>query len=323
MPQEVSKTKIYLFAVAFKEKRTGRLYTKEEIKELFQNIKDLPYKRHPKEQEDLNSKYQWLGDVAYSMFVDRVGTNDIDFFIGRERAGDFPPTIEQTENNQAEFGEINVPETKHLIERAHGRVFFDTEFPNHAIILFQHNHHSCYFSRVCDYIKKKTDCLLKPTILLKAESIAVLISRLRKIRFIQIRNQEIMPAINFGTERVRRRNGQVYKSNVMQLSCANLNGTPRQILQGLYSAFAPDSSWDSFETFAAESKMKLTALKISQTKYTTINLAKNLYTFDYLGTDNHNFDKQEFYRKCQTEYSDNLTEIKDLVRAISDFDNSD
>lgn len=56
-------------------------------------------------------------------------------------------------------------------------------------------------------------------------------------------------------------------------------------------------------------------------RYGQIDFAKNLYTFDYLGTENHNFDKNEFYLKCKEDYDNNLEDIKILVRAISDFDN--
>jgi hypothetical protein len=73
---------------------------------------------------------------------------------------------------------------------------------------------------------------------------------------------------------------------------------------------------EKLKEFISEHGLKLTAIRVPQTRQEELDLTKDLFLFSYESEPKKEFNKEEFYNQCEWEYEENKIKIIDLVKKV-------
>ncbi|MHA1703921.1 MAG: hypothetical protein ACTSWK_16830 [Promethearchaeota archaeon] len=327
MDDQEKKVDLYAYALTMEKKRdrSHSLLPREEIMEMFRKFKEFPYKRYSKDGISIQeSKYAWIGDSQVSLFVEDITENKIKFFIGRERDDELPQKVSENEQeHRADFEDTELEDGQNLIEKAYGTIYFLEDFPNHCLILFQHNYHSYTLSKILDFVKNKTDSKLFAKIITTGETVEEKLRSLSEVRAVILRNQTILPEaqINVGDELERIEDQRIFVAKNLKFEIRENRGAVRNIFNRFVNAFRPGAIEAGLEEFLAQSGMKLLAIEMGESDTKLINFLEDMKIYSYSTTRDLFLDSEVFFRECDNIYENNKEELVSLIRAIIDADN--
>ena len=73
---------------------------------------------------------------------------------------------------------------------------------------------------------------------------------------------------------------------------------------------------EELKEFISEHGLRLTAIKVPQTKQEELDFTKELILLTYETEPKREFDKQEFYNQCKWEYEQNNEQIISFIKKI-------
>ena len=308
------EVEILVYFMQIKDHQNNRYLGRDDIKKLFLEIKDLPYDR-----KDTNSKVKKIGNRFYSIDIDDFKEEEkfATFFAGKERDANLPPKREES----GKIDKIPINPTDNILEFSCGCLFFEDKIVEGTILLLQKNYFGCSAIRIKEYLEqlenKRYEVLL--TVLSEKPSLTNLIQNLAELRYIELSEVELNPE-GFGDHHfLAKNNGRVklMKIKKLRIDVREDNMSPLNILKKTLGFLGvTEFNEGRLREFISEHGLKLTAVKVPQTKQEELDLTKELVLFSYETEPKREFNKQEFYNQCKWEYEQNNQQIVEFIKKI-------
>ena len=305
---------ILVYFMQIRDTQNNRYLGREDIKKLFSEISALPYNR-----TDPESKVKKIGNRFYSMDIEnfKEEENMATFFAGKERDANLPQKREES----GKIDKIPINPTDNILEFSCGCLFFEDKIIEGTILLLQKNYFGCSAMKIRNYLEqlenKRYEVFL--TVLAEKPSLINLIQNLAELRYIELSEVELNP-IGFGDHHLLAKNDEeirLIKIKKLRIDVREDDTTPLNILKKTLRFFGvTEFNEERLREFISEHGLRLTAVKVPQTKQEELDLTKELVLFSYETEPKREFDKQEFYNQCKWEYTQNNTQIVDFIKKI-------
>jgi hypothetical protein len=305
---------ILVYFMQVRDKEKNRYLGRNDIKNLFLDIEKLEYERGNDE-----SRCKILGKHYYSLDIEKQRGKDenLRFFAGKERDANLPAKREET----GKIEKIEINPTDNLVEISCGCVFFDDKILEGVILLLQKNYFGCSAGKIREYIEKidneKYEVVF--TVLTEKSSFINLINNLKELKYVELSEVEIRPE-GFGdyhAQAIDEDANRLLKIKKFRIDVRDEDKSPFDILKRIFSFFGvKELNEERLKEFISEHGLKLTAVRVPQTRQEDFDLTKDLFLFSYYTEIKKDFDKEEFYNQCEVEYKDNQNKIVELVKKV-------
>ena len=305
---------ILVYFMQVRDTQNNRYLGRDDIKNLFSEINVLPYDR-----TDPNSRVKKIGNRFCSLDIDNFKQEErfVTFFAGKERDANLPKKREES----GKIDDIPINPTDNIVEFSCGCLFFEEKIVEGAILLLQKNYFGCSAMKMREYLEQLEDKRYEVslTILTEKPSFISLIQNLTELRYIEFSEVSLNP-IGFGDHHILAKNDEEIKSmkiKKLRIDVRDEEATPINILKKILGFLGvKEFNEERLKEFISEHGLRLTAVKVPQTKQEELDLTKELVLFSYETEPKREFDKQEFYNQCKWEYEQNNEQIINFIRKI-------
>lgn len=305
---------ILVYFMQIRDKENNRYLGRDDIKKLFSAINVLPYDR-----ADTKSRVKKIGNRFCSIDIENFKEEEkfMTFFAGKERDANLPKKREES----GKIDSIPIKPTDNIVEFSCGCLFFEDKIVEGAMLLLQKNYFGCSAIKMREYLEQLEDKRYEVflTVLAEKPSFINLIQSLTELRYIELSEVELNP-VGFGDHHALAKNDEAIKSmkiKKLRIDVRDDDATPLNILKKTLAFLGvTEFNEERLRDFISEHGLRLTAIKVPQTKQEELDLTKELFLFSYETEPKGEFDKQEFYNQCKWEYNQNNEQIIDFVRKI-------
>ena len=266
---------ILVYFMQIRDKQNNRYLGRDDIKKLFFEIERLIYDR-----TDPDSKVKKIGNHFYSIDIENLKEEEkfLTFFAGKERDANLPPKREES----GKIDKIQLNPTDNILEFSCGCLFFEDKIVEGATLLLQKNFFGCSAIKMREYLEqiedKRYEIFL--TVLAEKPSFIKLIENLTELRYIELSEVELNP-IGFGDYHHLAKNDEEIKSmkiKKLRIDVRDDDATPLNILKKILGFFGvTEFNEKRLREFISEHGLKLTAIRVPQTRQEELDLTKELF----------------------------------------------